>query len=184
MGKDCILAIDQGTTNTKVLVVDRAGAPVFRASRQVPIVTTAEGFTEQDPELLWESVVGAITDAVQYANAHEYSVQAIAISNQRETALAWDAATGRAAAPAISWQCIRGSAICNRLARYAKELCAKTGLPLAPLISATKWAWLLENNAAVQTSARAGKRCTATPVCRRSTRDRSTSVRRPHAASA
>ena len=155
MRKDCILAIDQGTTNTKALLVDGTGAPVFRGSRQVSIVTTAEGFTEQNPELLWESVASVIADAVQYANGHAYSIQAIAISNQRETALAWDAATGRAAAPAISWQCGRGSAICNRLARHAEEVRAKTGLPLAPLISATKWAWLLENHAAAGDLARA-----------------------------
>ncbi len=148
MGKDCILAIDQGTTNTKALLVDRAGAPAFRASLPVSMITTSEGFSEQDPELLWESVAGVIADAVQYANANAFSIRAIAISNQRETALAWDAESGRAAAPAISWQCGRGSAICNRLAPHARQIRAKTGLPLAPLISATKWAWLLQNDAA------------------------------------
>src|SRR5947209_17250202 len=148
MGKDCILAIDQGTTNTKALLVDRGGAPVFRASRPVSMITTAEGFSEQDAELLWESVAGVIADALGYANANAFSIRAIAISNQRETALAWDAVTGRAAAPAISWQCGRGAAICNRLAPHARQIRAKTGLPLAPLISATKWAWLLENHAA------------------------------------
>jgi glycerol kinase len=157
MGLECILAIDQGTTNTKALLVDRAGAPVFRGSRQVSIVTTAEGFTEQDPELLWESVASVTADAVQYANANAYSIEAIAISNQRETALAWDAESGRAAAPAISWQCGRGSTICNRLVPHAKELRGKTGLPLAPLISATKWAWLLENHPA--TGRLAGEHC-------------------------
>ncbi len=148
MGKDCILALDQGTTNTKALLVDPSGAPVFRVSRPVSMVTTAEAFSEQDAELLWESVASVIADAVQYANANAFSICAIAISNQRETALAWDAVTGRAAAPAISWQCGRGAAICNRLAPHARPIRAKTGLPLAPLISATKWAWLLENDAA------------------------------------
>src|SRR5579862_1878390 len=150
MRQDCILAIDQGTTNTKALLVDRAGTPVFRGSRPVSIVTTALGFTEQDPELLWESVADVIAEALRYAQSQGFSIQAIAISNQRETALAWDAATGRAAAPAVSWQCGRGSAICNRLAPHAKEIRAATGLPLAPLISATKWAWQLENHAATQ----------------------------------
>src|SRR5215472_11920711 len=154
MERDCILAIDQGTTNTKALLVDRTGAPVFRGSQPVSIVTTAEGFTEQDPELLWESVASVIADAIWYATTHAYSIQAIAISNQRETALAWDRATGRAAAPAISWQCGRGSAICNRLAPHSKELRTKTGLPLAPLVSATKWAWLLENDLATKDLAR------------------------------
>ncbi len=150
MGNECVLAIDQGTTNTKALIVDRRGAPIFRTSRQVTLTTTPEGFTEQDPELIWESVAGVVSSAAQYAKAHSYSVAAIAISNQRETALAWDVESGRAAAPAVSWQCVRGSAISARLAPHAADLRSKTGLPLAPLLSATKWAWLLENNSLVQ----------------------------------
>ena len=149
MVRECILAIDQGTTNTKALLVDRTGSPAFRVSQQVPLTTTAEGFTEQDPEVLWESVVKVISRAVEYGKAHKHSIQAIAISNQRETALAWDVESGKASVPAISWQCGRGTTICARLADSAPDVRARTGLPLAPLISATKWAWLLENNAAI-----------------------------------
>src|SRR5271165_5214110 len=98
MGNDCILAIDQGTTNTKALLVDRSGAPVFRIARQIPLMNTPEGFTEQDPELIWDSVANVATNAVEYAKAHRYSVSAIAISNQRETALAWDVKNGKASA--------------------------------------------------------------------------------------
>ena len=150
MGSECVLAVDQGTTNTKAVLVDRTGSPVFRISRQITLVSTSEGFTEQDPESIWESVASVATSAVEYAATHGYTVKAIAISNQRETALAWDAGSGNAIAPAISWQCVRGAAICARLAPHADELRSKTGLPLAPLISATKWAWLLENNPTVQ----------------------------------
>jgi glycerol kinase len=150
MGNDCILAIDQGTTNTKALLVDRSGAPVFRVARPIMLSSTPEGFTEQDPELIWESVANVATSAAEYAKEHSYSVAAIAISNQRETALAWDVKSGKASAPAISWQCGRGAAICARLAPHSTKLRSITGLPIAPLISATKWAWLLENNSAVQ----------------------------------
>jgi len=150
MGRECVLAIDQGTTNTKALLVDRTGAPFFRIAQQIPLIATPQGFSEQDSELLWESVASVAANAVEYAKAHGCIVKAIAISNQRETALAWDVDTGSAAAPAISWQCGRGAATCARLASHANELRVKTGLPLAPLISATKWAWLLENNTAVQ----------------------------------
>ena len=126
MGKECILAIDQGTTNTKALLVDRRGAPVFRVAKQIPLISTPQGFTEQDPELIWDSVANVAIRAVEYAKTHGYSVAAIAISNQRETALAWDVKSGKAAAPAISWQCGRGAAICARLACHADELRSKT----------------------------------------------------------
>jgi glycerol kinase len=152
--KECILAIDQGTTNTKALLVDQTGSPVSRVSRQISIDITSEGFIEQDPELLWQSVVSVIADAAEYAKTHGLAIRSVAISNQRETALAWDAESGKAVAPAIGWQCGRGAAICCRLAGHGKELRAKTGLPLAPLISATKWAWLLENDAATYSAYR------------------------------
>jgi glycerol kinase len=157
MRGDMILAIDQGTTNTKALLVDRTSSPAFRTSRQIALITTPEGLTEQDPELLWQSVVDVIADSVQYAHQHEASIEAIAISNQRETALAWDQSSGRAVAPAISWQCGRGAAVCARLGRHAKEIRARTGLPLAPLISATKWAWLLEHDPAIGRLGREGR---------------------------
>jgi len=162
MGRDCILSIDQGTTNTKALLVDRSGVPVYRASDSVAIVTTTDGFTEQDPELIWQSVAKVITCSCEHAQAEGFSIQAIAISNQRETALAWDRGTGRAAASAISWQCSRGAEICTRLGGRAEEIRAKTGLPLAPLISATKWAWLLENDKAVQNLNNARRLCLGT----------------------
>lgn len=153
---ECVLAIDQGTTNTKALLVDRSGAPVFRTSIQIALTATAEGFTEQDPESIWRSVVTVADHAFQHAHEHSYSIEAIALSNQRETALAWSAASGAAVAPAVSWQCGRGAVICDRLARHAEEFRITTGLPLAPLPSATKWAWLLENSSAIQTLHRSG----------------------------
>ena len=96
MRSQCVLAIDQGTTNTKALLVDRNGAPIFRTSSPLSLSTTAEGFTEQDPESIWSSVVYVIQRAVQYAQEHSFAIEAIAISNQRETALAWDRARGGA----------------------------------------------------------------------------------------
>jgi glycerol kinase len=145
-----ILAIDQGTTNTKGLLVDATGGPVFRTSSPVPLVTRPNGFVEQDPIALWTSVLSVMADAHRYATQVRSTIGAVAISNQRETALAWHAETGRPAAPAISWQCGRGAAICDRHADRAADIRATTGLPLAPLISASKWAWLLETEPAVR----------------------------------
>jgi glycerol kinase len=151
-----ILAVDQGTTNTKALLVDRSGAPVFRTSAPVLLSTSVEGVVEQDPLLLWESVSRVADAAIQYARETNATIAALAISNQRETALAWSAETGEPLANAVSWQCNRSAEICDRLARHAPGIRAKTGLPLAPLISAGKWKWLLENDACVQNACRQG----------------------------
>ena len=154
MAKGFILAIDQGTTNTKALLVDATGEPVFRVSAPVPLIHSQQGFVEQDPMLLWDSVVKATAECVAHAGAAGVAIEAIAISNQRETAVAWDASTGKPVANAVSWQCGRAAGICDRLAPYATEFRNRTGLPLAPLVSAGKWAWLLENDATVQSLAR------------------------------
>jgi glycerol kinase len=150
MSSGLILAIDQGTTNTKALLVDRSGAPVFRTSSSLAIVTTREGHVEQDPDALWDSVRAVSATAAHRAETMGVHIEALAISNQRETAIAWSASTGAPLAEAISWQCGRSAAICDRLAGKADLLRQRTGLPLAPLISAGKWAWLIGNNPAVR----------------------------------
>lgn len=162
MAAGLILAVDQGTTNTKALLVDRLGSPVFRASTPAPLTTTAEGFVEQDPEQIWQSVLRVIGESRAFAEEREFSIDAVALSNQRETALAWDRATGDAAANAVSWQCGRGAAICERHADYADEFRARTGLPLAPLVSAAKWAWLLENIPEIHTLTAEDRLCLGT----------------------
>jgi glycerol kinase len=154
MAKGFILAIDQGTTNTKALLVDATGEPVFRVSAPVSLIHSKQGLVEQDPMLLWDSVVKATAECVAHAGAAGVAIEAVAISNQRETAVAWDASTGKPIANAVSWQCGRAAGICDRLAPYATEFRGITGLPLAPLVSAGKWGWLLENNATVQSLGR------------------------------
>jgi glycerol kinase len=149
MTEGLILAIDQGTTNTKALLVGESGTPVFRASAPVSLIQSPQGFLEQDPLLLWESVLKATGECVGYARATGSAIEGIGISNQRETAVAWNAITGMPVANAVSWQCGRGTGICQRLAsqspKFPHQFRARTGLPLAPLVSACKWAWLLEN---------------------------------------
>jgi glycerol kinase len=158
MAAGLILAIDQGTTNTKALLVDRSGTPVFRASAPVSLIQTAQGFIEQDPLLLWTSVLRATEDCIARAQATGAAIEAIGISNQRETAVAWNATTGMPVANAVGWQCGRGTVICQRLAsqsfEFHHQFRAHTGLPLAPLISACKWAWLLENEPCIKELAR------------------------------
>ena len=152
-----ILAIDQGTTNTKALLVNGSGAPVFRASRPLKLLQTDREFVEHDPLLLWQSVLQVISECKAYADQTGTPIDGIAISNQRETAFAWNAETGEPASNAIGWQCRRSAQICERLASFGNEFRARTGLPLAPLVSAGKWAWMLENQATVQKLAASGK---------------------------
>jgi glycerol kinase len=156
MPSGLILAIDQGTTNTKALLVDRSGAPVFRTSVPVAFVHAPLGYVEQDPQQLWDSVRNAMTNCVSYASQSGSSIEALAISNQRETAVAWDAETGDPIAHAISWQCVRSAKICQQLKAHSELIRRKTGLPMATLLSAGKWAWLLENDRRMQSVTQAG----------------------------
>jgi glycerol kinase len=129
---------------------------VFRASFPVALVVDGKGHVGQDPLVLWDSVCKAVAESVRYAALTGNRIEAVAISNQRETAVAWDAATGEPIAHAISWQCGRSAEICHRLEPHSEAIREKTGLPLATLISGGKWAWLLENDAAVRVAAKGG----------------------------
>lgn len=155
-----ILAIDQGTTNTKALLVDHDGQPAFRACAPLALQTPEPGFVEQDPESLWESVLQVVLECV--AHAGRDAIQGIAISNQRETSLAWSRRSGQCLANAISWQCRRGETVCARLRHHEDKIRAVAGLPLDPLLSATKWAWLLEHNEMVRARAQSEDLCFGT----------------------
>ena len=157
MASGVVLAIDQGTTNTKALLVGRDGLPVFRASAPVSLLQPQPDFIEQDPAGLWQSVCEVIRQCVAFAKERELSVEGIAISSQRETAVAWRA--GRAVAAigkAISWQCRRSNAICDRLALHHPLIRRITGLPVDPLATAGKWTWMLEHSCEVRGAAESG----------------------------
>jgi len=141
-----ILAIDQGTSATKALLVGPGNEVLGRA--EVPVATTAAGGdgVETDPEELWSSVVSAGARALAAARAAGHtSVHAVALANQGETVLAWDKASGRPLSRAIVWQDRRSAGICERLKDQASELQRVTGLPLDPYFAAPKMTWLREN---------------------------------------
>ncbi len=148
-----VLSIDQGTTNTKALVVGTDGHPAFRASAGLTLEHPQPGFAEQDPLAIWASVVEVVAECVRFA-AGRGVIEGVAISNQRETALAWDRATGMPVAQAMSWQCRRGAGVCERLHGHPEMLRRRSGLPLDPLLSATKWAWLMEQDETLAARAR------------------------------
>ncbi|MET0372693.1 MAG: FGGY family carbohydrate kinase [Rhizorhabdus sp.] len=144
MQQSAILALDQGTTNTKALLVSLDGIILTRASRPMQLSHPQPGWAEQSADAIWASVQEVIADAVTGIDA---TVVALAVSNQRETIILWDAESGRPLAPAISWQCRRSSDRCAALREQGHEAAikARTGLDLDPLFPATKLAWLLDN---------------------------------------
>ncbi len=139
-----VLAIDQGTTNTKAILVDADGAVVAQASRPMGIEYPRPGWVQQDASELWRTVRECIDEVLEAADAP--TLRAIGISNQRESAVAWERASGMPIGPVVSWQCRRSVDLCDRLrgAGRADEIAARTGLPLDPGFTAGKWRWLLD----------------------------------------
>jgi len=162
MTQEWILAIDQGTTNTKALLVDREGRAVYQASAPLEILQPQLGFVEQDPLALWQSVLQVIAACVRHARSEDASIAGIAITNQRETAVTWrkapagSPAAGQPAGNAITWQCRRSEPVCERLRPHAATIQAISGLPLDPLLSATKWTWLFEQHPELRPQAEHG----------------------------
>jgi glycerol kinase len=159
-----IMAIDQGTTNTKALLVGRDGQPAFRSSAAVTISCPREDWVEQDALALWNSVRSVIKDCVVWIAQRHHKIDGVSISNQRETVVAWRRETGIPVAPAIVWQCRRSTSICDRLAAEHREemLRDRTGLGIDPLFSASKIQWLLQNIPGLREQAWAGDICFGT----------------------
>ncbi|MGH3642167.1 MAG: FGGY-family carbohydrate kinase [Mycobacterium sp.] len=143
-GEQTILAIDQGTSSTKAMLVDVNGA--VRAAAGCPVGQTHPhaGWVEQDAEEIWASVQRSVRDCV--TEEVKGDVVAVALSVQRETVVLWDTVTGHAVGPVLSWQDQRTTAAATELERggHAEYVFATTGLPLDPMFSALKAAWLLD----------------------------------------
>lgn len=137
-----ILAVDQGTSGTKAVVVDAEGQVVATAEVALRPDYLAGGGVEQDPEAMFESVVTAGRQALAQAAV---PVAAVALANQGETVLAWDRTTGEPLSPAIVWQDRRAESVCGGLAEHAEDVARRTGLVLDPYFSAPKMAWLRAN---------------------------------------
>jgi glycerol kinase len=136
-----ILAIDQGTTGTTCLVVDDELRIRGRAYRELPQHFPQPGWVEHDPEEIWRGVLAAAEEAVRDAGVGPGDLRAIGITNQRETTVLWERATGRPVAPAIVWQDRRTAERCRELP--AELIRARTGLVPDPYFSATKLEWLV-----------------------------------------
>jgi len=145
MTQQVVLAIDEGTTNSKAILVSQSGQVLSSGSSPVPTEHPQSGWVQQDPTEIWDATLKAIQACID--NFEQVEIVALGISNQRESILIWDRQTGKALGPVVTWQCRRTAAECDALkaAGHEADVIAKTGLPIDPLFPPTKAAWLLEN---------------------------------------
>ncbi len=141
-----VIAIDQGTTGTTVLVLDEELRVCGRGYREFPQIYPEPGWVEHDPDAIWASVTGALAMALTAAHLAPTEIAAIGITNQRETSVLWDRATGYPVHNAIVWQDRRTAEVCARFKAEGREARVRelTGLTLDPYFSGTKLAWMLD----------------------------------------
>jgi glycerol kinase len=142
-----ILALDQGTTSSRAILFDHAGAIAAVAQHEFEQFYPQPGWVEHDPVEIFTSQLSCAIEALGKAGARPEDVAAIGITNQRETVIVWDRATGKPIYPAIVWQDRRTAPQCSALVESGaeEEISAKTGLVLDPYFSATKIKWILDN---------------------------------------
>ena len=140
-----ILSIDQGTTSTRAILISKAGEKLFQAQRDVACLYPKPGWVEQDPDQIWISVVDVVNELLIKSGASMEEVEAIGITNQRETTVVWDKRTGKAVYPAIVWQSKQTQKICDRFLKKEKTIRSKTGLRVNPYFSASKIRFVLEH---------------------------------------
>ena len=162
MDDGCILAIDQGTTNTKVILVDAGGAVVAQAARPLAVRYPQPAWVEQDALDLWRSVQEAVDECLARAGGRRPA--AIGVSNQRETVVLWERGSGRPLGPAVVWQCHRSAPLCQEMAGRGLEplLRERTGLTIDPMFSASKARWLLDHVPDGYERAASGELCLGT----------------------
>jgi glycerol kinase len=154
-----ILALDQGTTSSRSLLFDSTGRVAALAQREFRQYFPRPGWVEHDASEIWTSQYQTIAEALRAARATPGDIAAVGITNQRETTVLWDRATGEPIAPAIVWQDRRTADDCQRLreAGHEAEIAARTGLLLDPYFSATKLAWLLDRTPGARARAERGE---------------------------
>src|SRR5678815_1122736 len=154
-----ILALDQGTTSSRAILFDHAGSIVAVAQKEFPQIFPKPGWVEHDPRDIWSSQAGVAAEALTKARVRADDIAAIGITNQRETAIVWDRATGEPIMNAIVWQDRRTAPICDRLRarKMDRVIRRKTGLVIDAYFSATKVQWMLQNVKGAKVKAKAGE---------------------------
>ena len=127
---DLVLAIDQGTTGSTIALMDASGRLLTSVNHEFPQIFPQPGWVEHDPESIWESVEKGFSAVFADGTYEAADVSAIGITNQRETAVLWDAETGKAVHNAIVWQCRRTTDVCEKLKGEGQEAVSYTHLTL------------------------------------------------------
>ncbi len=153
------LVIDQGTTSSRAILFSQDLSILASAQREFPQHFPRSGWVEHDPEDLWTSTLAVCHEVMAKTGLAASDIAALGITNQRETVVVWDRATGKPIHNAIVWQDRRTAPLCDRLreAGHEGDIAARTGLLIDPYFSATKIAWILDNTAGARQRAQAGE---------------------------
>lgn len=145
--KDLIMAIDEGTTGVTVVLIDREMNIIEKVNNEFPQHYPQPGWVEHSPEEIWECTIKTMEEAIRASDADPERIAGIGITNQRETTVLWDRATGQSVHKAIVWQDRRTTLLCEKLKKKGLEpkIKKKTGLVLDPYFSGTKISWLLDH---------------------------------------
>ena len=156
MGK-YIMSFDAGTTSERAIIFDRSGRIVSLAQKEIKQYYPQAGWVEHDPMELWSAQLGVAVEAMSKAGIGVEDIEAIGITNQRETTIVWDKESGLPVCNAIVWQCRRTTKLCEELAPYKDMIREKTGLVIDPYFSATKLKWILDHVEGAAEKAEQGK---------------------------
>jgi glycerol kinase len=154
-----IMAIDQGTTGTRVMIVDKMGIIVASAYTEFPQIYPKPGWVEHNAEIIWDSTIQVMNQAFKDANITGTDIYGIGITNQRETSVIWNRKTLKPVHNAIVWQCRRSAGICDEMKERGLEpiFKKKTGLVLDAYFSGTKVKWILDEHPDIRARAEAGE---------------------------
>lgn len=159
MTEQFVLALDQGTTSSRAMVVDRAGRVVSSAQKEISQILPGPGLVEHAPEEIWASQLAVAREALQSASLTPESIAAVGVTNQRETTILWDRKTGQAVGNAVVWQSRVSAGVCDRLKAegYESLFQEKTGLLLDPYFSGTKVKHVLDSQEGLRARACRGE---------------------------
>lgn len=154
-----IMAIDQGTTGSRVMLVDSAGKVASMAYSEFPQIYPQPGWVEHDPEVIWDTTLGVMKQALEKSSTKPGQIAGVGITNQRETTVLWDRKTLKPVYNAIVWQCRRSAPLCDDLKErgHGPLFSAKTGLVIDAYFSATKVKWLFDHIPGLKERAKAGE---------------------------
>jgi len=159
MSQKYILVIDQGTTGTRAVLLNREGEIIGRFYREFIQYFPQAGWAEHDPEEIWRVTLQVVEGVLSEAKVSAADITAIGITNQRETTILWDKDSGKPVYRAIVWQCRRTASLCDELKinGLQETIKDKTGLIIDPYFSATKIKWILDNIPKVKEKAKKGE---------------------------